>query len=227
LLARGAARIYAGSRDQAAARSLAKLDVHRVVPLELDITDPVQVQAAVCRAGDTNLLINNAGLCLFGGLLGVERLMAARAELETNCFGTVAMMQAFAPVLAAQGGGAMVNIISVTALVNFPALGSHSVSKAALHSATQCLRAELALQGIRVVGVYPGPVDNGRRDMAVDAIPAPQVVKAVIEALNEGNDEVFPDVIARQLRQDLARDPAGTAQRIAREMPAGGPEHSD
>ncbi len=118
-----------------------------VKPVVIDVTNEDQVNSAVARAGDVNLLINNAGIARFSRLIAAENLVAAREEMEVNYFGTLRVSRAFAPVLKKNGGGAIVNILSVASLGNFPMLGSYSASKAALHSLTQGIRAELAGQG--------------------------------------------------------------------------------
>ncbi len=209
----GAARIYAAARQPDALAPLAAADP-RIVPLALDVTDPDQVRAAAERAADVNLLINNAGAIHFAGLAGAADLQAARAEMEVNYFGTLAVIRAFAPRLAANGGGAVVNMISIAGLVSYPAIGSHCASKAALHSATQCLRAELAAQNTLVVGVYPGPVDNGVTVMDIPRVPAAVVVEAVLKAVAEGVEEVFPDALAQAVRDSVLIDPKGTERRI-------------
>ena len=135
------------------------------MPLPLDVTDADDVRAAAAAAGDVRLLINNAGIVAkFGGeLTDVEWIAAGRDEYEVNVLGVLAVTQAFAPILARQGGGAIVNLSSVAGLVGFPSLATYSLSKAAVHSLTQVTRALLAPQGTFVAGVYPGPIDT---DMA-------------------------------------------------------------
>ena len=105
----------------------------KVEPIVVDVTKEDQINSAVARAGDVNLLINNAGIAKFAGLIAAESLDAAREEMEVNYFGTLMMTRAFASVLKKNGGGALVNILSVASLGNFPVLGSYSATKAALH----------------------------------------------------------------------------------------------
>ncbi len=215
LLAAGAGRVYAASRDPGGVADLVALGKGRVLPLTLNITDPAQVAAVAETARDINLLINNAGIARFSGLIRAASLESAREEMETNYFGTLNVVRAFAPLLAVRGGGAIVNMVSIAALVNFPMLGSNSASKAALHSLTQCIRAELASQGTLVMGVYPGPVDNGQADMDVAKVPAALVVEAVVQALARGDEDVFPDPMAVEIRDAIGRDPKALEQRIA------------
>lgn len=144
LLPRGARKVYAGVRSPARLADLGD----RVVVLPLDITDPAQVEAAAEVATDLDLLINNAGVAESGGTEfdDPRQLAAGRREMAVNVQGTYRMTQAFAPVLARNGGGAVVNVVSIAALVNFPLFVSYTLSKAALHSLTQATRLQLKVR---------------------------------------------------------------------------------
>lgn len=213
LLARGAARVYAAVRDPAAVRSD---DADRVVVLPLDVTDGAAVTAAAARAPDVGLLINNAGVLTMGGFVTPAHAEAARREMEVNYFGTLAMARAFAPVLAANGGGVIVNILSVAALVNMPFIASYSASKAAALSLTQGLRGELAKHGTRVMGVFPGPVDTAMAaELPVDKATPDAVAAAVLDGVESGAEDVFPDAYARSLKEKLDADPKAVAAKFA------------
>lgn len=216
LLARGAARVYAGSRTPEAQAALAALDPARVIPLTLDVTDPAAVAAAAGRAGDVTLLVNNAGVMGLGGFLSAPSPDGARAEMETNYFGALAMIRAFASLLARNGGGAIVNMLSIAAHVNIPTVASYSASKAAAWSMTQAVRAELAAQGTHVVAVFPGPVDT---DMAVslpgEKIAPADVVDRVLDAVRDGTEDVFPDAYAQKLKQRLDQDAKAIEKKLA------------
>src|SRR5260221_482577 len=160
LLAAGAAKVYVADTDEITAAELAALDATRAVLLHLDITKHDHVSAAARRYNDVQIVINNAGVNRGASLLRAEALDHARAEMEVNYFGTLAMCRAFAPVLKKNGGGAIVNMLSVLARMPYAMLGSYAASKAALASLTYSVRAELAGQGTRVIGVFPGPVDT-------------------------------------------------------------------
>jgi NAD(P)-dependent dehydrogenase (short-subunit alcohol dehydrogenase family) len=216
LLAQGVARIYAGGRTAAVEADLASCDRSRVVPLMLDVTDPQAVARAASQATDVNVLVNNAGVMSLGGFLSAPSLDSARAEMETNYYGTLAMIRAFAPVLAANGGGVIVNMLSIAARVNVPSIASYSASKAAAWSMTQAVRAELAAQGTQVVAVFPGPVET---DMAVSlpgekALPA-DVVDRVLEAVRDNVEDVYPDAYARKLKQRLDMDAKDVERKLA------------
>ncbi|MDX9753602.1 MAG: SDR family oxidoreductase [bacterium] len=183
-----------------------------VQAVALDITNPAQVEAAVEACSDVTILVNNAGQNL-GGLLGSPA--TARAEMEVNYFGTLAMCTAFAPVLAAHGGGWIVNTISILAYVNMPSIGSYSASKAALHSLTQGLRSVLAKQGTKVVGLYPGPVET-RLTEGLDmpkAKPA-AIAQALLAGLLADADEIYPDPIARDTFEALKTDRKAVEQQF-------------
>src|SRR5262245_64984419 len=151
LLEAGAQRVYAAARDLQTLVS-AERDA-RIVPIALDITDDASVQAAAARLADVDLLVNNAGVALGARLIGAADLSSARQEMEVNYFGLLRMCRAFAPILAANGGGTLINVLSILARVASPAVGSYSASKASALSLTQAVRAELQAQGTRVIGV--------------------------------------------------------------------------
>jgi NAD(P)-dependent dehydrogenase (short-subunit alcohol dehydrogenase family) len=199
LVLAGAKKVYAAARDPA---TIAIDGVERVA---LDVTDPAAVAAAARAAGGVNLLVNNAGISRGSPLLGADAIAAARAELETNFFGPFLLARAFAPVLAANGGGAIVNVLSVLSWLNASGAATYSTSKSAAWSLTNGLRQELRAQGTRVVGVHVGYMDT---DMAKH-VPGPKsdprdVVRQTLEALAAGRDEVLADELTRQVKQGLA-----------------------
>jgi len=220
LLAGGARKIYAAVRDPAAIAALADLDPGRVVPVPLDVTKLDMVRAAAASHSDVTLLVNNAGIAKFAGLVADGHGDAARDEMETNYFGALNMIRAFAPVLASNGGGAIINMASIASLVNFPVLGSYSASKAAVHSMVQGVRSELAIQGTHVLGVYPGPVDTRMAEpFPMEKTSPADVVNDIFEALEEGLEDVFPDKTARELHAGLLGDPKAVEKQVGEMMP--------
>lgn len=201
LLERGAAKVYA------AARRPDTVELDGVVPLRLDITSAADIAAAADRCGDVTLLVNNAGIATRTTALAGSAIEAGRQEMETNVFGTLAMSQAFAPILASNEGGAIVNVLSAVSWVSLPGGVMYSVSKAAAWSLTNALRVELAPQGTLVVGVHAGFIDT---DMAADVDApkiAPQdVVNATLDALEHGRYEVLADDTSRRVKAALAGD---------------------
>jgi short-subunit dehydrogenase len=218
LLEGGAAKVYAGARKPEALRDLQEAWGDRVVPLKLDVTDSDDVRQAAAAAQDATLLINNAGVA---GALGLsltapEALAQARHEMDVNYLGVLALSGAFAPVLARNGGGAVVNVASVASFVSFPIFQTYSASKAAAHSVTQALRVALAAQGTFVAGVYPGPVDTDMaRDVPMDKTSPQDVAKAILSSLEAGEEEILPDAVAQQMGGMFFQDPKGLEQATA------------
>lgn len=221
LQAAGVKKIYATARDTSALADIVAGDPGRIVPIALDVTKPDMIVEAAVQAPDVNLLINNAGVARFAGLIAEENLDAARSEMEVNYFGALAMIRAFAPILKANGGGAIINLASIASHVNFPLLGSYSASKAAVHSLTQGVRAELSAQGTQVVGVYPGPVDTDMaKDFDAPKAPPVQIAEAALNALSDGTVDVYPDDMAVSLRANLLNDPKAVESEVGQMLPA-------
>ncbi|WP_155372004.1 SDR family oxidoreductase [Catellatospora vulcania] len=199
LLARGATKVYAAARDAAS------ITDPRVVPLQLDITDPDSVAAAVKQAGDVQLLINNAGIATGAGVLDGDE--ALRREMETNYFGTVRVAREFAPVLGANGGGAIVNVLSALSWFAMPTTAGYSASKSAAWAATNALRLALHEQGTLVTGVHIGYIDT---DMAAHVegpkVAPADVVAQVLDGVEEGLPEVLADDVSRQVKSGLSGD---------------------
>jgi NAD(P)-dependent dehydrogenase (short-subunit alcohol dehydrogenase family) len=203
LLERGARRIYAAARRPEALAEVVSAGQGVVVSLGLDVTKGQEVLQAARRADDVDLLINNAAILghSFAGFEDPIWLDAARREYETNVIGSLRVSQAFAPVLARNGGGTLINVSSVAGLVGLPEVLTYSSTKAALHSLTQSTRQMLQGQGTRVVGVYPGPVET---DMASEfTLPkasTESVAEAILDGLEQGQDEIYPDRFALEFR---------------------------
>jgi NAD(P)-dependent dehydrogenase (short-subunit alcohol dehydrogenase family) len=218
LVAGGSKKIYAAARTLSTLESLQETHGAIIVPIQLDITNPAQVQAAVATAGDVNLLINNAGVLLepFAKPFADVGTQASRDEMEVNVFGTLAVSQAFAPVLARNGGGALVNMASIASLVNFSVLVSYSASKAALHSMTQATRLALASQGTTVIGVYPGAVDTEMTaDAPFDKVTPASVAEQIVVGINSGVEDLFPDPMSTHLGQLYTSEPKNLERAVA------------
>jgi NAD(P)-dependent dehydrogenase (short-subunit alcohol dehydrogenase family) len=203
LAERGAKTVYAAARNPAAATGPG------VVPVALDITDAERVARVAEECPDVTLLVNNAGVMELSPLIGAPTLDGARLEMETNYFGTLAMCRAFAPVLAANGGGAIVNMLSVVSWFTNPVNGSYSASKAAEWSMTNGVRIELARQGTLVVGVNAGFIDTDMAaELAGDApkISPGDVARQVFDAVEAGQVEVLADGRTRRIKSLLPQD---------------------
>ncbi len=196
LSAAGAGRIYAGSRDLEKVGCVVEQDPERIVPVELDITNPNQVQAVADRCGEVDLLINNGGVLRDVGVISAPDLEDGRFQMEVNFWGTLRMCRAFAPVLKANGGGAIVNILSNLALVHIPYQGFYCASKAAAWSMTHGVRAQLAGQGTLVVAVLPDAVDTEMvGELDCPKVSPESVVEASLAAVEEGKEDLFgPEV---------------------------------
>lgn len=216
LLAAGAQKVYAAARKPDALDDLVNQHGDRVVPLTLDVTSDADVAAAADRAGDINLLINNAGVLYHTTGLGDDDLDHARTEIEVNYLGLLRMARAFAPILQHNGGGAMVNLASIASHVAFPILSTYSASKAAVHSITVSLRAHLAAKGTHVVGVYPGPIDTAMAEgIPFDKAAPSDVANTILRAVEQGEEDVFPDPTAQELYADARADPKQVERRAA------------
>lgn len=199
LLDRGAARVYA------AARSPRAWDDRRVVPLQLDVTSTDSIARAAAEAGDTGILINNAGILRRGDLLSAP-MEDIRAQMDTNLFGPLETTRAFAAALVAHGG-AVVNVASVLSWL--PIGKGYGLSKAALWSATNALRLELAPLGVHVLGAYLAFTDTPMNDgLEVSGRNRPEeVVRQILDGLAVDADEVLADETTRQVRDRLAGPP--------------------
>ena len=218
LLDAGAAKVYAGARDP----STIEVTDTRVVPVRLDITNPGDVAAAARECTDVSLVINNAGAMLQTPFLSAPDMSAARTEMETNYFGTLAMARAFAPVLAAAGGSALVNILSVASWLTSPFNGSYGASKSAEWALTNALRVELHDQGTLVVGVHAGWIDTDMAATVDDSKISPREVAAqTLAAVEKGLSEVLTDDWTRQVKDSLAGDQDSLYADLQRRWDAG------
>lgn len=201
LLARGASKVYAGARDPST------VAVDGVVPVRLDITSSADITSAAAQCGDVTLLINNAGILTGTSALAEGALEEGRREFETNVFGTLAMSRAFAPVLGANGGGALVNVLSVLSWFSAPDGALYCASKAAAWSLTNSLRLDLKPQGTQVIGLHVGYMDT---DMAT-GVAAPKsspdaVASQALDGVESGAYEVLADEVSRRVRSALSAE---------------------
>lgn len=211
VLARGARKVYAGARDPAS------VTLPGVEAIRLDVTRPEDVAAAAQRCGDVTLLINNAGIAQVGGFFAEGGIEAARAQLETNFFGPWRLSQAFAPVLAAHGGGAIVNVLSIASWISSPALAVYGASKSAAWSLSNGLRHELRAQGTQVLAMHMGFVDTDlTRNFELPKSRPDDVVGRALDALEAGADEVLADPLTQQVKQGLSAEPGVYLQVLAR-----------
>jgi short-subunit dehydrogenase len=178
----------------------------RLIPVELDVTDPAAVAAAAADLADVEIVVNNAGIAAPGLALSAS-LDDARAQLDVNYLGLVSMTQAFTPVLAANGGGAFVNMLSVASWAAIPILATYCASKAAAWAFTNAARMQLKLQGTQVVSVHVGAVDTDMQaGNDVEKIPPAAVAKSAFDALEAGQSEAIADELTRGVKAALHDD---------------------
>ena len=212
----GAKKVYATARDESKLADVKALDSDRVVTMALDVTRQEQISAAAHAASDVEIVINNAGMGTGAQLLADDVVEKSKLEMDSNFYGPMRMGVAFAPILKANGGGAIANVLSVAGLVNFPFAPTYSTSKAAGHSLTQGQRAVLAGQNTLVCGIYPGPIDTDMTaGMTVEKGSTEEVAVAVFEGLAKGTEEIFTDNMARGLAQSMKADAKSVEKSIA------------
>ena len=213
LLIRGARKVYATARDP---RAITIQGDARLIPLRLDVTDEDQIREVAELASDVELLFSNAGVALPGGIADSTALEHARREIEVNYLGPLRLLHHLAPSLAKNGGGAVVNVGSIGGLTSLPLAPTYSASKAALHSLTQAARALLRAQGTAVVGVYPGPVDTDMaRELAEPKASPRDVAFAILDGLDAGHEDIFPDAFAAKFARQFAASPKESERQMA------------
>jgi NAD(P)-dependent dehydrogenase (short-subunit alcohol dehydrogenase family) len=201
LVSRDAAKVYGAARHPDAVTEPG------VTPIALDITDAQRVAQVAQQCADVSLLVNNAGILKYSTFTGAPSLDAARAEMETNYFGTLSLCRAFAPVLAANGGGAIVNMLSLSSFRTSPFDASYGASKAAEWSLTNGVRLELHHQGTLVVGVHASFIDTEMSALTNEPKDSPEsVAQQAFDAVEAGQVEVLADKQTRTVKSELSRD---------------------
>jgi len=212
LLARGASKVYA------AARNPASVDVPGVEVIALDLLDQASIDAAAEVAQDVTMLVNNAGVSIGQNLVRGDPA-EVRREMETNFFGTLAVTCAFADVLAANGGGAIINVLSALSFFSWDGATSCCASKAAEWSLAAGTRVELAPQGTHVLGLHLGGADT---DMMAGydgpLLDPTAVVRTALDGLEAGQVEVLVDEWSRTAKAGVAQEPAAFYGQIAATM---------
>jgi NAD(P)-dependent dehydrogenase (short-subunit alcohol dehydrogenase family) len=203
-LVRGAKRVYAAARQP-----MTHPD-RRVTPLTLDVTNAAQIRRAVDDVDTLDILINNAGLALYDDLSDPAAL---EQQLAVNLFGTYGVTRAFLPMLT-RSRGAIVNVGSVTAFAALPVIPAYSISKAAVFSLTQSLRALLAGQGVSVHAVLAGPVDTDMsRDLDIPKASRESVARAILDGLQIGEEDIFPDPMSQSMAESWRSSAAKALER--------------
>jgi NAD(P)-dependent dehydrogenase (short-subunit alcohol dehydrogenase family)/uncharacterized OB-fold protein len=216
--AAGAEIVWVGHREPwkrhgSGLDGLAALPAVTLVPL--DLSDERSVAALAGEiGGKVDIVVNNAEVHRTFGIGARPGTDAARAEMEINYFGALRLAQAFGPALAGRSADgvlsacAWVNLLSIYAYSNFPPHGTFSASKAAAHSLAQCQRAELRGAGVRVLNVYPGPIDDEwNQNLPPPKLGAQALAAAVVKALRDGVEDLFPGDVAQEWRERWREDP--------------------
>jgi NAD(P)-dependent dehydrogenase (short-subunit alcohol dehydrogenase family) len=197
------ATVYAGARDAS------KIDNARAKAIELDITKPASIAAAAMKLGDVSIVVNNAGIFVPSAISAKDSGAVLKTNIETNLYGTYEVAAAFAPILTKNGGGTIVNVLSVLSWLTLDGTSGYSASKAAAWALTNGLRKELKSSGTNVIGVHVGYMDT---DMAANvttpkAKPA-DVAAQILEAIEHDRPEVFADDVTRHVKASLGGDAA-------------------
>lgn len=207
LLKRDVERVYAAARDKSTLDELCSLDNKRVIPTELDITNDDSVNRAVNACGDIDILINNAGINNNLWLTSPKGFDSAKQEMEINYFGTLRMCRSFAPLLTAKGSGVIANVCSIIGMISMPVNGTYCASKAAMHSLTQSLRGEMAPKGVKVIGIYPGPVETRMTaGISMPKTSPADVAKAIVDGIINGESVILPDKMSEGIYKNMLDD---------------------
>lgn len=208
LLEQGVSKIYAGARNVDSLNELVASYKERIIPIQLDVTNDESIRKAANSVESLDILVNNAGVFATGGVMADNALESLETNLNVNVWGLLKLSNAMLPQLKNREASAVINISSLAGLANMPMAATYSVSKAAVHSITQGMRAELNENNTLVIGVYPGPIDTdmaAQIDMEKDS---PQnVAKAIVNSMNEGIEDVYPDVMSKEAGAYYAQNP--------------------
>lgn len=208
-LKKGAAKVYAASR---VLNKLPDFKDRRVVPIELDIRDKAQIEAASQQASDIEVLINNAGV-LGPGTILEGNLVDFSYNMEVNYYGTINMMKAFVPVLKDKPEAVLLNVVSIAAYSPLPAIAAYAASKAALYSATLSLRIELAKTNINVHAANPGAIDTDMNKGSNWDMPSPEgVAEIILDKVEAGVLDIIPDEMGLGMYKAWSESPEKLAQ---------------
>lgn len=205
----GSSKVYAAARNLESLNLLISENPEKVLPIHIDLNKPETITAAAEIATDVEIVVNNAGILNVANPLAEDAVSSLQQEMEVNVYGLIRVAQAFAPILKANGGGALVQLNSVASVKNFADFSTYSASKAASYSITQALRDVLKEQGTKIVSVHPGPIATDMADKAGFEVaePAELVPQSIIAALEANEFHAFPDSMAKQIQgayQDFA-----------------------
>ncbi len=201
-LEKEAKKVYAAVRNLDSAASLVEQYGERVEAIYIDLAKPETITAAAQQTKDVEVVVNNAGVNERSTPLDKDALNSLNFEMDINVGGLIRMVQAFAPILKTNSGGAFIQLNSVASIKSFVPIATYSASKAAAYSITQALRDQLSEQGTVVISVHPGPIATdmiAASEMMEMAEPPSIVANGIVAALHSGDFHVFPDKMAKQI----------------------------
>lgn len=208
LLEQGISKVYAGARNTDSLNELVKTYNGKVIPVQLDVTNNESIKKVSEIVESIDILVNNAGVFAPGGVMAESALESLETNLNVNVWGLLKLTNAMLPQLKNSEASAVINISSVAGLANMPMAATYSVSKAAVHSITQGMRAELNENNTLVMGVYPGPIDTDMSAQLEMEKDSPQnVAKAIVNSMSEGVEDVYPDVMSKEVGAYYAQNP--------------------
>ena len=215
LLENGAKKVYAGARNIRSLEELKTKYGERLVSIELDVSNDDSIASAAKVATDVEILVNNAGVFSMGSVLGGNIMESLKINLDVNLWGLVKVTNAFLEILRKQESAAIVSISSVAGLANMPMALTYSVTKAAVHSVVQGLRGELKDSNILVAGVYPGPIDTDMaKGVEMEKDSPENVARDIIQGIAEGKEDIFPDVMSKQVEQGYFASPKAVEEQF-------------
>jgi NAD(P)-dependent dehydrogenase (short-subunit alcohol dehydrogenase family) len=209
LIAAGAAKVYAGARDPATVTD------NRLTPVKLDVTSASDIAAAARACPDVTLLINNAGIMLSTPAMADNAAGALRREMDVNVYGLMDVSHAFAPVIARNGGGAIVHMLSVVSWFTNPSNATYCASKHAALAISDGMRVQLRSQGIQVIGVYAGFIDTDMTaGIDLPKVAPQQIAARTMVGIREGKDHVLADARAQEVWHMTRTDPTALAAQM-------------
>ncbi len=214
-LKEGAKKIYLGVRNSDSVKEFVAENPDVLVPLKFDVTNHEDLQNATQVAQDVNILINNAGILFFDDFSSSDLQENARKQMEVNYFAPLAITQKFAPILK-KNGGVLITVSSIVGHVTMPAINSYCASKYAVQSMILAARAQFKPQGVRVMGVYPGPIDTDMAtDLPMEKFPPSAVAEQTLKAIKDGTTEdVFTDAFSQETYAAFRQDPKAVEERM-------------
>lgn len=210
------ATVYAGARTLSSLDALKATYGDKLIPVQLDVTDQKSIDAVASQITELDILINNAGVLTFGQIFADSASETLKHHLDVNVTGVIHLSNALVKHIKKDTPTAIVNVSSLAGLANMPMIGTYSVSKAAVHSINQGMRAELINNNTLVMGVYPGPIDTEMAaSLEMDKDSPENVAKNIVEGLKNGIEDMFPDAMSQQAGPFYATDPKAIEQQFA------------